>query len=100
MICEVSEGDKADIDLAVAAARRAFKLGSPWRTMDASNRGKLLNKLADLVEQNLAYLASLNTLDNGKPFFESLWEINTCVRFVRYMAGWADKIHGKSINYD
>jgi acyl-CoA reductase-like NAD-dependent aldehyde dehydrogenase len=48
----VSEGDKADVDLAVAAARRAFAFGSEWRTMDASVRGKLLHKLCDLIEQN------------------------------------------------
>jgi len=64
----VQEGDKADVELAVAAARRAFSLGSPWRTMDASARGQLLNRLADLIERDRLYLASLESLDNGKPF--------------------------------
>jgi acyl-CoA reductase-like NAD-dependent aldehyde dehydrogenase len=49
---QVSEADKADVDLAVAAAKRAFQFGSEWRTMDASNRGKLMHKLCDLIEQN------------------------------------------------
>ena len=48
----MSEADKADVDLAVAAAKRAFQFGSEWRTMDASNRGKLMHKLCDLIEQN------------------------------------------------
>ena len=50
------------------AAKDAFELNSPWRSMDASGRGVLLMKLADLVEKNRNYLASLETLDNGKPF--------------------------------
>lgn len=56
-ICEVAEGEKADVDKAVNAAMAAFKLGSPWRTMDASQRGKLLYKVADLIERDLDYLA-------------------------------------------
>lgn len=56
-IAEVQEGDAADIDVAVNAAAKAFKLGSPWRTMDASQRGVLLNKLADLMERDRTYLA-------------------------------------------
>ncbi len=65
-ICEIAEGDKADVDKAVAAAKEAFKLGSIWRTMDASARGKLLYKLADLVERDQDYLARLETLDNRR----------------------------------
>ena len=56
-IAEVQEGGAADIDAAVQAANKAFKLGSPWRTMDASQRGLLLNRLADLMEENRTYLA-------------------------------------------
>ncbi|HZU37166.1 MAG TPA: aldehyde dehydrogenase family protein, partial [Gemmataceae bacterium] len=70
-ICQVAEGDKADIDLAVKAARKAFEEG-PWRRMNASERGRLLNKLADLVEQNKEELAALESLDNGKPYKDSL----------------------------
>lgn len=57
VIIEVQEGDKADVDIAVKAARDAFKLGSPWRTMDASQRGRLLSKLADLLERDADYIA-------------------------------------------
>ena len=57
VITEVEEGDKADIDLAVKAASEAFRLGSPWRKMDASDRGALLWRLADLLERDRNYLA-------------------------------------------
>ncbi len=66
-----SEAKAADVDLAVNAAARAFERGSAWRTMDASNRGKLLNKLADLVERDASHLAALDALDNGKPYAEA-----------------------------
>ncbi|HEY7311126.1 MAG TPA: aldehyde dehydrogenase family protein, partial [Gemmataceae bacterium] len=70
-ICQVAEGDKADIDLAVKAARKAFEDG-PWPKMNASERGRLLNKLADLVESHKDELAALESLDNGKPLRDSL----------------------------
>lgn len=57
VIAEVQESSKSDVDKAVAAARSAFKLGSPWRRMDASERGNLLLKLADLMERDRLYLA-------------------------------------------
>src|ERR1700722_3090061 len=71
-ICQVAEGDKADIDLAVKVARKAFDEG-PWSKMSAAERGRLLNKLADLIEQNQEELAALETLDNGKPYKDSLY---------------------------
>jgi aldehyde dehydrogenase (NAD+) len=96
-ICQVAEGDKADIDLAVAAARKAFDSG-PWSKMSASERGRLLNKLADLIEQNAEELAALESLDNGKPYKDSLnIDVPLSVKCYRYYAGWADKIHGKTI---
>ncbi|XP_006009078.1 aldehyde dehydrogenase X, mitochondrial [Latimeria chalumnae] len=101
IITHVAEGDKADVDLAVKAARDAFKLGSPWRRMDASHRGLLLHRLADLVERDSVYLASLETLDNGKPFTESYpLDLDEVVKVYRYFAGWADKCHGKTIPMD
>ena len=63
VITEVEEGDKADVDLAVAAASEAFRLGSPWRKMDASDRGALLWKLADLLERDKNYLAVIDFQD-------------------------------------
>ena len=100
-ICEVAEARKADVDKAVAAAREAFKLGSPWRIMDASERGNLLNRLAQLVERDQEYLARLETLDNGKPIKESLYEdLPYAYKAYRYYAGWADKIQGRTIPID
>src|SRR5437868_14189254 len=71
VICQVAEGDKADVDLAVQAARKAFE-GGPWPKMTASERGRLLHKLADLMEQNQEELAALESLDNLKPYRVSL----------------------------
>lgn len=96
-ICQVAEGDKADVDLAVKAARKAFEEG-PWSKTNASERGRLLNKLADLLEQNIDELAALETLDNGKPYRDSRnIDLPMTIKCYRYYAGWADKIHGKTI---
>jgi aldehyde dehydrogenase (NAD+) len=99
-ICQVAEGDKADVDLAVKAARQAFESG-PWSRMNASDRGRLLNKLADLIESNKEELAALESLDNGKPYRDSLAaDLALTIKCYRYYAGWADKIHGKTIPVD
>jgi acyl-CoA reductase-like NAD-dependent aldehyde dehydrogenase len=96
-ICQVAEGDKADIDLAVKAARKAFEEGA-WPKTSAAERGRLLYKLADLVEQHSAELAALESLDNGKPYRDSLnADLALTVKAYRYYAGWADKNHGKTI---
>src|SRR5438093_6771599 len=96
-ICQVAEGDKADVDLAVKAARKAFESG-PWPKMNASERGRLINRLADLIEQNLDELAALESLDNGKPLRDSrAADLPLTIKCYRYYAGWADKIHGKTI---
>jgi aldehyde dehydrogenase (NAD+) len=97
VITHVSEGDAADIDLAVKAARKAFESG-PWCTMDARDRGRLMNKLADLIESHIDELAELETLDNGKPISESRnADLPLVIDCLRYYAGWADKIHGQTI---
>nr|XP_050045114.1 aldehyde dehydrogenase, mitochondrial-like [Dermacentor andersoni] len=101
VITHVQEGDKADVDKAVRAARQAFELGSEWRTMDASDRGVLLNRLADLIERDRCLLASLETLDNGKPFADAYnIDLPLVVKCLRYYAGYADKNHGKTIPLD
>jgi len=101
VICQVAEGDKADVDKAVKAARDAFRLGSPWRRMDASHRGLLLHRLADAIERDSAYLAELETLDNGKPYAVSYSvDLPNVVKCLRYYAGWADKWEGKTIPID
>lgn len=99
-ICDIQEADKADVDKAVKAARAAFKRGSPWRTMDASKRGILLNKLADLIKRDITYLASLETVDNGKPYLDSVDDMEWAIDVLRYFAGWSDKVQGKTIPTD
>ena len=97
VICEVAEGDKEDVDLAVHAARSAFESG-PWSKMDARDRGALLLKLADLMEQNLDELAALETLDNGKPINDArAADLPLAIDCLRYYAGWADNVHGDTI---
>ena len=97
VIAEVAEGDAADIDLAVKAARKAFDTG-PWRKADARDRGRLLYKLADLIEENIDELAELETLDNGKPINEARHaDLPLVVDVFRYYAGWADKLHGQTL---
>jgi len=97
VICRVAEGDKADVDLAVKAARKAFE-SKGWRNMAPAQRGRLLNKLADLIEANARELAALETLDNGKPIRDSLTgDVPGTASLYRYYAGWADKIHGKTL---
>lgn len=96
-ICQVAEGDKADIDKAVKAARKAFEEG-PWPKTSAAERGRLINRLADLIEQHKEELAALETLDNGKPISDSLnADLPLTIKCYRYYAGWADKFHGKTI---
>ncbi len=97
VICQVAEGDKADIDLAVKAARKAFEDG-PWPRMAAAERGRLMNKLADLIEKNQEELAALEALDNGKPYRDALTaDLPLTIKCYRYYAGWADKVQGKTI---
>jgi len=97
VIARVAEGDKSDVDRAVKAARRAFEKG-PWRKMSARERGKTMNRLADLMEKNIDELAALETLDNGKPIRDSrAADLPLAIDCYRYYAGWADKIEGKTI---
>ncbi|CAD5125870.1 DgyrCDS14062 [Dimorphilus gyrociliatus] len=98
VIAQVAEGDKADVDLAVKAARKAFEYGSEWRRMDACERGYLLSKLADLIERDRVLLASLETLDNGKAFNTAYsTDLHLVLQCYRYYAGWADKNVGQTI---
>ncbi len=97
VMAEVAEGDKADIALAVKAARKAFEQ-SPWRRMTPSDRGKLLWRLADLLESNIEEFAQLESLDNGKPLtIARAADVPLAVDLFRYMAGWSTKIEGNSI---
>jgi aldehyde dehydrogenase (NAD+) len=99
-ICQIAEADAADVEKAVKAARAAFEHG-PWRKMPSSARGRLLNRLADLIEQNADELASLESLDNGKPVsVAKAVDVPATVACYRYFAGWADKVQGKTIPID
>lgn len=97
VITQVAEGDAADVDLAVAAAREALENG-PWSRMDARDRGRLMYKLADLIEEEIDDLAALESLDNGKPIREARnGDLPFVLDVLRYYAGYADKIHGQTI---
>ncbi|KAH9628706.1 hypothetical protein HF086_003660 [Spodoptera exigua] len=100
VIAQVAEADKADVDLAVAAAKKAFERYSPWRLMDASRRGLLMLKLAELIESQARYLAELETLDCGKPVKDAEDEVYYAASVLRYYAGKADKILGNTIPAD
>jgi len=97
-ICQVAEADAPDVDKAVAAARKAFEHG-PWRNkMSAAERGKLLHRLADLIEKHADELARLESLDNGKPYkVAKAADLPMTIACYRYYAGWADKVQGKTI---
>jgi aldehyde dehydrogenase (NAD+) len=99
-ICQIAEADSADVEKAVQAARTAFEHG-PWRKMQASDRGRLLHRLADLIEKHADELAALEALDNGKPFaVAKAVDVAASAGCYRYFAGWADKVHGKTIPID
>ncbi|MDQ1525352.1 MAG: aldehyde dehydrogenase [Pyrinomonadaceae bacterium] len=95
-LAEVAEADKADVDKAVAAARRAFE--GKWGRMSARDRGRLLYKLSQLIESKSSELAALETADNGKPIKESTYiDLPGVVENFEYFAGWATKIEGETI---
>ncbi|SFJ81926.1 aldehyde dehydrogenase family protein [Thermoflavimicrobium dichotomicum] len=96
VLAEVYEADQADVDRAVEAAERAF--AGPWSKLTPSERGRLIWKLADLMEEHLEALAQLDTLDNGKPIRETRnADVPLAIDHFRYYAGWATKIHGQVI---
>jgi phenylacetaldehyde dehydrogenase len=97
VLAKVAEGDKQDIDAAVKAARKAFDSG-PWSRMTASERGRLIWKLADLLEEHTEEFATIETLDNGKPLTVArAADVPLAVDMFRYMAGWATKLEGTTI---
>jgi len=100
VLTQIAAGSSEDVDRAVAAARRAFEdRNGAWRKLSASERGRLIWKLADLLEKNIDEFAELETLDNGKPIFESRYvDMPMVVDVLRYYAGLATKIHGETVN--
>ena len=99
VIAEVAQGDAADVDQAVAAARACFE-GDAWHKLSARGRGRLLMKAADLLEARLDEFARLETAHNGKTLFESKIEIAMAANTLRYYGGWADKITGDTLPVD
>src|ERR1700734_3550036 len=100
VLTQIAEASPADVDRAVAAARRAFEdRNGAWRKLAASERGRLIWKPAGLLEKNMDEFAELETLDNGKPIFESRYvDMPMVIDVLRYYAGLATKIHGETIN--
>src|SRR3954469_8923323 len=100
VLTEIAEASAADVDRAVQSARHAFEdRNGAWRKLSASERGRLLWKLADLVEKNIDEISELETLDNGKPIFESRYvDMPMVIDVFRYFAGWATKITGEPVN--
>ena len=100
VLTQVVEASAHDVERAVQAAHKAFEDRSgTWRKMSASERGRLIWRLADLIEKNIDELAELETLDNGKPIFESRYvDMPMVIDVLRYYAGWATKIHGQTVN--
>jgi phenylacetaldehyde dehydrogenase len=99
VMAKIAEGDREDINRAVKAARKAFDSG-PWPEMTASQRGRLIWKLGDLLESRLEEFAQIESLDNGKPLaIARVADVPLAVDLFRYMAGWATKIEGNTIPF-
>ena len=97
-LANVAEGDSEDIDRAVRAARKAFDEG-PWGTITPSERGRIIWRIGDLILEHAEELAQLESLDNGKPYAVALGaDVPLAADLFHYMAGWATKIEGNSIN--
>jgi aldehyde dehydrogenase (NAD+) len=96
VLASVAEGDAADIDRAVSAARTCFE-SAEWRGLSARKRGALLYRAADLLASRLQEMAELETRQNGKPLFESKIDVSSTVETLRYYAGWCDKFGGETV---
>ncbi|KAG0711342.1 Cytosolic 10-formyltetrahydrofolate dehydrogenase [Chionoecetes opilio] len=97
VICDVHAAGKADVDRAVAAAKKAFYQG-PWGTMNARDRATLIFKLADLMDQHKEELATIETIDSGAVYTLALkTHVGMSIDTWRYFAGWCDKIEGTTI---
>jgi aldehyde dehydrogenase (NAD+) len=95
-IAKVAEGTAADIDKAVKAARAALE-NPTWKKMSPSDRGRLLYKLADLIEENFAELTALESLNCGKTITDAKGDVEGVINWFRYYGGWADKIEGRTL---
>ncbi|KAH8906623.1 aldehyde dehydrogenase [Coniochaeta sp. PMI_546] len=96
VITSVCEATEKDVDLAVAAARKAFQ--TTWRDTTPQQRGIYLLKLADIAEKNQELLAAVESLDNGKSISMARGDVGAVIGCIRYYGGWADKVEGKTID--
>jgi acyl-CoA reductase-like NAD-dependent aldehyde dehydrogenase len=96
VLASVAEGDAPDIDAAVASSRACFE-SDAWRKLSGRKRGAILYRAARLLESSLGDVARLETLQNGKPLFESKIDVSMTVETLRYYAGWADKLTGETV---
>lgn len=99
-LVNIPEASKEDVDLAVEAARLAFRMDAPWRMMDASARGRLLLHLVDLLKRDMDILSKLEAMDTGKPLGDAILDVKHAIDVFQYFAGYSDKIHGKVIPVD
>ncbi|KAH8121176.1 aldehyde dehydrogenase (NAD+) [Trichoderma asperellum] len=98
LITSVHEATEVDVDIAVAAARKALQ--TTWHQITPSERGHLLMKLADLFDRDFETLAAIESLDNGKALSLARIDVAGAAGCLRYYGGWADKIHGQTIETD
>ncbi len=96
VLCQVQEATAEDVDRAVKTARKALEQG-PWKKTDAADRGRMLYRLADLIEKEAEELAALESLNSGKTISDSRGDLQGVVNTLRYYAGWADKIEGRTV---
>lgn len=97
LICKVQQADAEDVEIAVQAASKAYKT---WRFTPPNERGRYLNKLADLMDEKRDLLAKIESLDNGKALHCAKFDVNLVIEYFRYCAGYCDKIDGRTITTD
>jgi acyl-CoA reductase-like NAD-dependent aldehyde dehydrogenase len=97
-ICDVACADATDVDAAVAAARAQMEPGSAWQKMKPRDRAKVMWKLADILSSRAAEIGRIETIDNGKPIFESQYvDVPAAAECLYYFAGWSGKVTGETI---
>ena len=99
VVGKVNIGSKETVDHAVASAKKAFRHDSPWRKMSPDDRGKILHRLADKIEEHKESIAQLVTLENGKLLKDSRSsDAGGAAKTFRYYAGWCTKIEGETLD--
>ena len=97
VIASVPQGTAVDIDRAVIEAREAFEAGA-WSKMKPASRERLIFKLADLLEKNAQELSNIESINSGRTLMNTrAFDVDLSVDYLRYMGGWATKIHGQTL---